>query len=381
MIYLDHAATTPPLEEALREAWPWMTSRFGNPSSQHAAGQEARRALDGARNRIASLLGTGPQGIVFTSGGTESVNLAIRGVALLRPRSRHIISAPVEHSSVLRTLKQLQEQHAFRIEWLAVDGDGVVDLSQLEGALTGETTLVTLSSVNNETGTIQPMDGIRRVCESRNVPLHDDAIQSAGWMPTTLQDTSSSLLSLSGHKLGAPKGIGVLAFTPDLELMPMITGGGQENGWRSGTPNVGSAVAMATALEHALAERPAAMESLHRRIQGFENRLVDEIPGLQLLVQSARHLPVIRMVLFEGIQGGVLLQELDRVGICASSGSACSSGSNAVSHVLESMQVDQEIIRSAVRFSFSPTTCQDTLDQAAGKVIEAVRSFESLRRR
>ena len=379
MIYLDHAATTPPLEEALRQAWPWLTTRFGNPSSQHAAGRDAARALAGARNVIADLLGTGPQGIVFTSGGTESVNLAIRGIARQQPRGRHIISTPIEHSCVLRTLENLEKQDGFRIDWLAVDANGVVDTSELENLLSNDTTLVSVSSVNNETGSMQPMDHIRNACASRNVPLHDDAIQSTGWLHTSLKGIDQGLLSLSGHKIGAPKGIGVLACSRGLDLAPMMTGGGQEHGMRSGTQNVGFAVAMATALEHALDERPAASDMLAQRIRSFEQRLADAIPDVQFLVNSACHLPVIRTVLFEGIQGGVLLQELDRAGICASSGSACSSGSDNVSHVLEAMGVDEDIIRSAVRFSFSPSTSKAELDRAADLIIEAVRSFQSLR--
>lgn len=380
MIYLDHAATTPPIEPALRDAWPWLTSRFGNPSSQHAAGRYAARALAHARNRIADSLGTGPQCIVFTSGGTESVNLALRGLARSRPAGRLIVSAPIEHSCVLRTLEDLRDQDGFRIEWLKVDQDGRVDPDDLRVLVSDETTLVSLATANNETGVIQPMEAIRNICAEKQVPLHDDAIQSAGWIPVSLGDRSLNMVSLSGHKLGAPKGIGVLAFTQDLGPRPILTGGGQEHGIRSGTQNVGFAVAMATALDQALSERAAGRALLAENIAAFEDRIVSELTNVRLLVDADHHLESIRTVLIPGLEGGVLLQELDRLGICASSGSACASGSDTASHVLAAMGVDEDVIRSAVRFSFSTSTTAEELDRAADLVIQAVQSIESLRR-
>lgn len=380
MIYLDHAATTPPLEQALREAWPWLTSRFGNPSSQHAAGRDAEWALSSARSKIADLLGTLPEHVVFTSGGTESVNLAIRGVSRMRPAGRTIVSAPVEHSCVMRTLEDLRDNHGFRIEWLNVDRNGQVSPDDLRSRLTDSTTLVTLASVNNETGTIQLMEEIRQACSLKRIPLHDDAIQSAGWLPTSLQGASDCLISLSGHKIGAPKGIGVLAMTPDLSLSPILTGGGQEHGMRSGTQNVGFAVAMAGALEHAQAERPVTLPVLSRWVAGFEEELTQKLSGVQPLVDDRYHLATIRTILFEGLEGGVLLQELDRLGICASSGSACGAGSGNPSHVLEAMGVDEDVIRSAVRFSFGTMTTEQELERAAALIVQAVHSLDSLRR-
>lgn len=343
MLYLDNAATTPVLPAALEAAWPWLTSEFGNPSSTHELGSRAAKALSNARAAVANWLGCRESEITFTSGATESNNLAIKGIALANPRGKHIISARTEHESVLETLAFLERVHQFEIEWMPLNQQGEIDPAELETRLRADTTLVTLMTVNNEIGTIHDIKSLAEIAKAKGVPFHTDAVQAAGWLDISVKETAVSALSLSGHKFGAPKGIGVLYASSRLTLEPLIHGGGQEFERRSGTENVAWAVAFATAIEKLATPQPVAAD--------FIESVLSEIPNAALTGSEKRH-PGIASFVFEGINGETLLLELENRGVICSSGSACAAGSNDPSHVLLALGYDPDLARTAVRFSF-----------------------------
>jgi cysteine desulfurase len=376
VLYLDHAATTPVLPEALQAAWPWLTEEYGNPNSTHELGLRAAGALNWARERAADFLGCHPSEIVFTSGGTESNNLAIKGIALANPRGKKIISAKTEHESVLQCLEFLERVHGFEIVWLNLDGTGVIDLHQLEASLSPEVTLVTLMAANNEVGTLHPIARIAQLCKAAKVPFHSDAVQAAGWLDLSVATLGVSALSLSGHKFGAPKGIGLLYLSGKTAVEPLIHGGGQEFELRSGTQNVAWAVALATALNsleplQAAAARATAVTTafIDAVLARFpQAKLTGPVPGI------SRH-PAIASFTFEGLNGETLLLELENNGVICSSGSACAAGSSDPSHVLLAMGIPDDLAQTSVRFSFGHKATMaearialDALEAALGKL-------------
>lgn len=374
MLYLDHAATTRVLPEALQAAWPWLTEEYGNPNSTHELGLRAAGALDWARGQVAEFLGCRASEIVFTSGGTESNNLAIKGIALANPRSKKIISAKTEHESVLQCLEFLQRVHGFEILWLKVDSTGEIDLAQLEGALSPEVTLVTLMAANNEVGTLHPIAQIAQLCKAAKVPFHTDAVQATGWLDSSVATLGVSALSLSGHKFGAPKGIGLLYLSGKTAVEPLIHGGGQEFELRSGTQNVAWAVALATAL-NALEPQQAAAARASTVTTTFIDAVLARFPQAKLTGPApgiSRH-PAIASFTFEGLNGETLLLELENSGVICSSGSACAAGSTDPSHVLLAMGIHEDLAQTSVRFSFGrQTTMQDS--QTALDALEAALS-------
>ena len=360
MIYLDNAATTPPFENSLRAAWPWLTTEFGNPSSTHELGLTAKAALESARESVAESLGCRASEIVFTSGATESNNLGIKGLALANPRGRQIISAKTEHSSVLASIEFLVRHHDFRVDWLDVDREGRISLEQLATVLSSDTSLVSLMWVNNESGVIHDLPAIAGLCQAASVPLHCDAVQAIGHLAVNLAEVPISSLAISGHKFGAPKGSGVLFVRASAAFESVANGGGQESGMRSGTQNVAWAVAIADALAQHRGVTAAAQldRGLAQQTRDFIDAVLLAVPRAQLVgprptIDRMERSPAIASFVFEGLNGETILLELERRGIICSSGSACSAGSTEPSHVLLAMGYDPDLARTAVRFSFA----------------------------
>lgn len=353
MIYLDHAATSPVLEDALRAAWPWLTAEFGNPSSTHEFGFRADAALNAARESIADLVDSRPSEVLFTSGGTEGNNFAIRGIALARPRGRHIVSARTEHESVLEAIEFLERQHGFSVSWLQPDREGRIFADQLRAALRNDSTLVSLMAVNNETGIVYPLEKFASVCAEFGVPLHTDAVQA----PERLTNFAASGLAaatVSGHKFGAPKGSGFTLIRQSVAIEPLLAGGGQEFGFRSGTENVAWAVAIAKAFEELHgASNSAYFGALFGVTNDFIAAVLENVPGAALTGPREGRSPAIASFVFEGVSGERVLLGLEEKGIICSSGSACAAGSDEPSHVLTAMGYPEDLARTAVRFSFS----------------------------
>ncbi len=361
MIYLDYTATTPLAPEAWGAMQPYFERHFGNPSSIHAAGRETRAAIDDARDRLARLLGAKPHEIIFTGGGTEADNLAVLGLARAHAaHGRHIITCATEHHAVLHACEHLQKRENFRVTWLPVDAGGRVDVQRLADALTPETTLVTIMTANNETGTLQPVVEIAALCRARGVLFHSDAIQSFGKEPLDSRDFDA--LSLAAHKFHGPKGAGLLYLRTGLHLERLQHGGSHENERRPGTENIAAIVGLARAAELALAtmdaERPRQAALRDRLWQGireaFPTAVRNGAPG-HTLANTLN-------VSFPGLDGEGLLMNLDLAGICASSGSACMVGSIQPSHVLLAMGLAPELAAATVRFSLGKETTLEDIE-------------------
>lgn len=355
MIYLDYNATTPLAPAALAEMRPYLEQHFGNPSSIHAAGREARAAIDDARDRVARLLGAKPHEIIFTGGGTEADNLAVIGLARANAaRGRHVITCATEHHAVLHACEHLQKKEGFRVTWLPVEAGGRVRAEEVAEAITPETTLVSIMTANNETGTLQPTPEISALCRARGVLFHSDAIQSFGKEPLATQDFDA--LSLAAHKFHGPKGAGVLYLRAGWSLERLQHGGSHENERRPGTENTAAIVGLARAAELAL----ESMESERPRQAALRDRLwqgIREAFPMAVRNGDAEHgLANTLNVSFPGLDGEGLLINLDLAGICASSGSACMVGSIVPSHVLLAMGVAPELARATVRFSLGKET-------------------------
>jgi len=377
VIYLDAAATTPVRREALEAMWPLLTSEFGNPSSRHGFGDAAARALAQARGALARLLGVTDSGVVLTSGGTEAANLAIKGIALAEPRGRHVIVSAVEHEAVLESADYLARHHGFAVDVLGVDRAGRVQPERLAEALRDDTTLVSVQYANNEVGTIQPVAELARVARARGARLHTDAVQAAGWLPLDASALGVDAISVSGHKFGAPKGTGALAVRAGVRLEPLLHGGGQERGARSGTENVAGAVALAVAAGLAERERADGVE----RVTRLRDLLMDGVreisPDAIVTGDPRQRLPGIASFCFPGVNGEAVLLGLEEREVYTSSGSACAAGRTDPSHVLLAMGYPAEVAHTAVRFSLAHTT---TEDDVAGALAALERTLASLGR-
>lgn len=382
MIYLDNAATAPVLPAALEAAWPWLTSEFGNPSSTHELGLRSHGALENARAQIASWLECHASDVVFTSGGTEGDNLAITGLALANPRGKHIISAPTEHEAVLATLDYLERVHGFEISMLSVDESGTISLPELHNTLRPDTTLVTLMLANNEIGTVHPMPEIITAAHAVGALVHTDAVQAAGWFDLRVGKNGTVVagvdaLTISGHKLGAPKGSGATYIRGRLAVEPLLHGGGQEFERRSGTENVAWAVALATAVSSlAEPEQEAARLSVLR--DDFISQIATTIPQAALTGSPTLRHPAIASFTFAGLNGETLLLELEQRGVIVSSGSACAAGSDEPSHVLVACGMDPDTAQTSVRFSMSHNTTAEELARAREALTDAVAAVAGI---
>lgn len=346
--------------------WPYLGPQFGNPSSHHEVGEAALAGLDQARTEVASALGARTSEITFTSGGTESDNTAVKGIALAAGHDRRqVIVSAIEHPAVLESAAWLGRL-GFEVTTLPVDHDGLVRPDDLAAALREDTALVSIQHASNEVGTIQPMTELAAVCASRGVPLHTDAVQTAGWLDLDVASLGVQALSISGHKIGAPKGVGVLWVSRRTPFEPLIHGGGQERGHRSGTENVAAAVGMSAALRLSNGSNE---ESVARR-DAFIAQVLAGIPGARLTGHPAHRLPGSASFVFPGRSGESILLDLERRGVVCSSGSACAAGSDEPSHVLTAMGYAAEIAQTAVRFTFGRATTADQLHEAAMRLIE-----------
>ena len=377
MIYLDNAATTPVRPEALQAAWPWLTAEFGNPSSTHELGRRASIALADARNRVARWFDCRPSDVIFTSGGTEGDNLAIVGLCLANPRGKHIVSARTEHEAVLAAIDSLVRLHGFAVTWLPVSATGEIALVAVSEALRPDTTLVTLMLANNEIGTVHDIAAIADLAHGVGALMHTDAVQAAGWLDTRVTTLGVDALTVSGHKLGGPKGSGALYLRGSLGLEPLTHGGGQEFGRRSGTENVAWAVALATAVDLLVDPVLEGVRVATLR-DNFITAVLTVIPRARLTGSARTRHPAIASFTFAGLNGETLLLELEQRDVIVSSGSACAAGSTDPSHVLLAVGLDPAVAQTSVRFSFSHSTTAEDLDQAARALVDSVAVVESL---
>ena len=377
-VYADNAATTCVSRAALDAMLPYLLEDYGNPSSLYAFGQKAQEALQEARETVAGCIGATPREIYFTSGGSEADNQAIVSAARVGARhgKKHLISTKFEHHAVLHTLNKL-EKEGFEVTLLDVHADGVVRLEDVEAAIRPDTCLVTVMFANNEIGTIQPIREIGALCRERGIPFHTDAVQAAGHMPIDVVEMNIDMLSMSGHKFHAPKGVGVLYAKRNMPLVNIIEGGAQERGKRAGTENVAGIVALAAALKESCEH----MEENTAKILPMRDKLFAElskIPHSKINGSLEHHVPGTVNMCFEGIEGESLLLLLDREGICASSGSACTSGSLDPSHVLLSIGLPHEVAHGSLRLSIGEYNSMDEIDhiiEAVPKVVAYLRSI------
>ena len=418
-VYLDHAATTPTRPEVLQAMWPYFTSQFGNPSSVHELGFAAADALGRSREVIAGLTGFSPEDVVFTSGGTEADNLAVVGLALANPRGRHIVAARSEHEAVLQSIAWLERIHGFSVSWLELEADGRISAESLSGALRPDSTLLSVMMVNNEIGTVQPIAELATMAHAHGALVHCDAVQAAGWFD--LRELGVDALAISGHKLGAPKGIGAALIRSTQPLEPTVWGGGQQLGRRSGTENVAGAVALATAF--ALAERDR-LNGVDQRVALLRDQLIEGVlriapsaeltgPRVSTAMPAASSLserpipsalverserpstsaspplgnqmtpgsraersavegrprgtqraPHIASFVFRDVNGESVLLGLEERGVLCSSGSACAAGSTKPSHVLRALGLSESLAHTSVRFSLGPESSQADVEAA-----------------
>jgi cysteine desulfurase len=377
-IYLDNAATTrvhPAVAATMAHA---LTDGFGNPSSLHAAGREARKAVEDARAAIARHLRCAPREIVFTSGGTEADNLALFGAArALRAKGAHVVTTAIEHPAVHEAARAL-ESEGVSVTFVGVDAAGRVDPAEIERALRPDTTLVSVMLVNNETGVIQPVAEIARRVRPRGVLVHTDAVQALGKMPVDIGSLGADLLAVSAHKIQGPKGIGALYVRKGVALLPRQIGGHQEWDVRPGTENLPGIVGFAAAVERAHRDLPGRIEALRALRDRLERGLAGRAGGVRVHGAGADRSPAILNASFEGVDGESLLIALDRMGVCVSTGSACASGSAEPSRVLAAMGIPRETAKGAVRFSLSDETTAEEIDAAIGCVERAVTRLRTI---
>lgn len=361
-IYLDHNATTPLREEVLAAMTEIYRGVIGNPSSVHFLGRQARRRLETARERVAETIGARPEEIVFTGGGTEADNLAIQGIAYAyRSRGEHIITSAIEHAAVLSTCRYL-EKEGFSVTYLPVNGEGLVEPAELEEAIRPETILISVMTANNETGVIQPVSEIKKISRSRKIPFHTDAIQGLGKIPLSVEEMGVDLMSLSGHKVYGPQGVGALYIRKGTRVRPLTYGGHHERAKRPGTENLAGIVGFGEACRLAVEE----LGSEADRLRLLRDRLCSEvrgkIPRVKLNGAPDRRLPNTVNLSFEYVEGEGILLGLEARGIAAATGSACSSGELAPSHVLNAMGVEAALAQGSVRFSLGrENTLEDIL--------------------
>lgn len=364
MIYLDHASTTPVLPEAWDAMRPYALEHFGNPASAHAIGRKSRQALEDARERIAKCLGASPDEMIFTSGATEANNLAIFGLAGSPPG--HVLACPIEHPCVTEPLKQLVAR-GFDVEFVPVDRFGMIDVDSFRSRFRPDTRLAIVMMVNHETGVIQPTP----VLSTQYSLLHCDAAQAAGKIPLSFSELDATSMSINAHKFGGPKGIGALLLRKGTKLAPQLFGGHQQHGRRPGTEPVALAVGMATALEISCARMEESRVALSRKRQWFVDQLRESCPPI--VVNSPEDgSPYIVNISFPGCRADLLLMKLDLAGVACSTGSACSSGSLLPSPVLQAMGVGDDVLRSAMRFSFGASTTELQLSEAVNRIAQCV---------
>lgn len=377
-VYLDHSATTPVREEVMEAMLPYFSVKYGNATSVHSWGREARIAVENAREQVSALIASDPKEIIFTSGGTESDNLALRGASLaLSKKGNHIITSKVEHHAVFHTCDFL-EKSGFRITYLPVDKYGMVDPEAVEKAIDDETILVSVMHGQNEVGTIMPVEEIGKITRKKGVLFHVDAVQSAGKVPINVDEMNIDLLTLSSHKIYGPKGVGALFIRKGVRLTPQATGGAHERNMRAGTENVPGIVGFGVAADLALKE----LSHEPKRLTGLRDRLIDgilrSIPDTTLNGSSEHRLPHNVNVGIKFIEGEAMLLNLDMLGIAASSGSACTSGSLEPSHVLLAMGIPHEEAHGSLRMTLGRGNTEEDIDyvlEVLPPIVEKLRAM------
>jgi len=375
IIYLDNAATTKVSKPALDAMLPFLSERYGNPSSIYSVGRDAKKAIEGARTTVSNLIGALSEEIFFTGSGTESNNWAIKSASeMLSDKGRHIITSAIEHPAVLETLAYL-ETKGYEVSYLGVDKYGQISIDELKNTIREDTIIISIMTANNEIGTILPVSEIGKLAREKGILFHTDAVQAVGSIAIDVAEMNVDLLTFSGHKLGAAKGVGVLYIKKELKLPPFIHGGGQENGKRSGTENVAGIAGLAAALEYRTSKLP--LEGLAKKRDRLIKQLLN-IPKSSLTGDPKNRLPGIASFVFEAIEGESMLLLLDHFGICGSSGSACSSGSLDPSHVLLAIGLPHEIAHGSLRLSLSEETTDEEIDFVIEKLTEIVAKLRAM---
>ena len=379
MVYLDYAATTPMMDEVIAAMLPYQQQYFGNPSSVYAAGREAKKGLEEAREKVAAAIGAQPAEVVFTAGGTEADNLALKGaVAKADPRRRHVITTSIEHHAVLHSAEWLERQGC-RVTFLPVDNNGILNLDALKASLSPETSLVSVMLANNEVGTIQPLrEVVEIVKEHSRAVVHTDAVQGLGKIPVDVEALGVDMAAFAAHKLGGPKGVGALYLRRKTAIAPQLHGGGQERQLRSGTPNVAGIVGFGTAAEVSASEVAGQGVKLAELRDRLQDRIVHAIPDVSVNGGDGPRVPGTLSVCILGVEGESLLLMLDSRGVAASSGSACASGSLEPSHVLMAMGVAPETAHGSLRLSMGRGSLGldvDALVETLSQVVARLRSI------
>ena len=369
--YFDNAATTQVNQDVIKEMLPYFSIEYGNPSSLYSIGRRAKRALEEARRKIANIINCKPNEIYFTSCGTESDNLAIKGIAYAnKEKGKHIITSKIEHPAVLNTCKELEEQ-GYKVTYLDVDQNGIVNVEQLKASIKTDTILITIMFANNEIGTIQPIEEIGKIAKENNIIFHTDAVQAMGNLKIDVKKLNINALSMSAHKFYAPKGIGALYVGEDVNFKQIQNGGHQEKNKRSGTENVAEIVALGKACK--IAEKN--MEKYQNKLQNLRNYCLEKMkksfPNIHINGTMEKRLPGNINISFEGQNATEILYKLDEMGICASGGSACSSGDNSPSHVLTAIGLPSELAKGAIRFTFGDFNTKDDVDYLV-KMLEKI---------
>ncbi len=378
-VYFDHSATTPVDPRVVEAMLPYFTENFGNASSLHRFGQAALGGLDSARRTVAEILNASPKEIVFTGCGSESDNLAVRGVAFaLRQRGNHIITTPIEHHAILNTAAQLEKEFGFQVTHVPVDRHGVVNPEDIARAITPRTVLISVMYANNEVGTIEPIAEIAEIARAQKIVFHTDAVQAGGYLPLDVNKLGVDLMSLGAHKFHGPKGIGALYVRTGTPLLAMQTGGGQERGRRAGTENIPYIVGMATALEIAQASR----EETNARLASLREKLVEgileRVPESELTGYPQHRLPGHASFVIPGAIGDEMILGLDLAGVAASTGSACTAGSAEPSHVLAAMGYPANVARGALRLTLGRENTKEEVDYATNAVTDVVRKLRGI---
>lgn len=376
-VYADNAATTALSKTALDAMLPYLTEQYGNPSSIYKYGRDSKKAIENARQKIAQAIGALPEEIYFTGGGSESDNWAIKSASeAKKKKGKHIISTAIEHHAVLHTLKYMEKQ-GYEVTYLPVNKYGQISLDELKKAIREDTVLITVMTANNEIGTILPIAEIGAIAKEAGVLFHTDAVQAVGHIPVNVREMNADLLSLAAHKFGGPKGIGVLFIRKGLRLPPLIHGGGQERGIRAGTENVAGIVGMAAALEEAVTH----LDENMTKVSALRDRLIEgilKIPYTRLTGDPKNRLPGTASFVFECVEGESMVLLLDNNGICASSGSACSSGSLDPSHVLLSIGLPHEIAHGSLRLSLNETNTDEDVDYLLSVIPEIITKLRNM---
>ena len=360
--YFDNAATTKVKEEVIKEMFPYFSVEYGNPSSMYSIGRRAKKAMENARKRVAELINCQPKEIYFTSCGSESDNMALKGIAYAnKEKGNHIITSKIEHPAILNSCKALEKQ-GYKITYLNVDENGNIDINELENAINKDTILISIMFANNEIGTIEPIEQISKIAKKHNIIFHTDAVQACGNIKIDVKDMGIDMLSLSGHKINAPKGVGALYVREGIEFERFLDGGHQEKNKRAGTENVAEIVGLGKACEIAKNNLELHTRNLKELRDFYINKVEEKIENIKLNGPRDNRLPGNANISFKGVNGSELLLKLDEKGICASAGSACSTGSSSPSHVLTSIGLDSETAEGTLRVSFGEDNIKEDVE-------------------